>query len=83
MNGRELTCRELIEFLDDYLEDALAGEVRARFDSHLDECPDCVRYLASYRETMRLEAVALAPAGPPPEDVPEELLRAVLSARRR
>ena len=83
MTGRPLTCREFIAVLDDYLGDALARDVRARFDAHLCECPDCVHYLASYRETMRLEAASLAPEGPPPADVPEDLLRAVLSTRRR
>lgn len=73
-----MTCRELTEFLDDYVAGALATERRAVFEEHLAVCPDCRNYLASYQRTMGLvkrteEAV--------PRDVPDKLVRAVLSAR--
>jgi anti-sigma factor RsiW len=81
-----LTCRELIEFLHRYLDGELAPEVRARFEEHLRECPPCGDYLASYRATMTLAADAFADdaEGPVSDDeVPEELVRAVLAARAR
>jgi anti-sigma factor RsiW len=73
-----ITCRELTEFLDDYVAGALAGERRAVFEGHLAACPDCRNFLASYRRTIGLvkrtgEAI--------PRDVPEGLVRAVLAAR--
>lgn len=77
----KLTCRELIEFLDDYVEDRLPAAQRARFDDHLSRCRACVVYLAGYRGTLR--AVALACAGDaPPADVPNELIEGILAARR-
>jgi predicted anti-sigma-YlaC factor YlaD len=75
-----LTCRELSEFLADYLDGALASERRALFEEHLAECPECHAYLRSYAGTMRLMKdayeVERAPAG-----IPERLVRAILAAR--
>lgn len=76
----KLTCRELIEFLDDYVESRLTAPERARFDDHLSRCAACVAYLRSYQGTLR--AVALAWAGDaPPEDVPPALIEAILASR--
>lgn len=84
MTARDLTCRELIEFLMDYLDGALPKGERDAFDHHLGICPDCVSYLESYRETARLSAeVARDPDAGLPEDVPEDLVRAILDARSR
>jgi anti-sigma factor RsiW len=79
-----MTCRELVEFLMDYLDGVLPEPERSCFEGHLDECPDCAAYLATYREAVRLgrEACAAADDAIPPE-VPEDLVRAVLAARRR
>ena len=73
-----LTCRELTEFLDDYIDGALAADRRAVFDGHLAVCPDCRNYLASYRATVRLVKAAREA---PMQGVPEELIRAVVAAR--
>jgi anti-sigma factor RsiW len=79
-----MTCRDFIEFLMEYLSDGLSAEERAIFDAHLAECPWCVAYLKTYRETVALEKAALAdPEVGVPEDAPEELVQAVLAARRK
>jgi anti-sigma factor RsiW len=80
-----MNCREFTEFLHDYLLGGLLAEVRAEFDKHLAECPWCVAYLDSYRKTIQLEQAAFsAPEdAPPPTDVPEELVQAILRARSR
>ena len=80
MSSAELTCRDLAEFVDDYRSGELATEVRAAFDEHLAECPDCVTYLRTYADTIRLARDA---AEPVPAAVPERLVRAILAARRR
>jgi anti-sigma factor RsiW len=80
-----LTCRELVEFLQAYLDGELEAGERARFAAHLEICPDCVDYLESYRKTIGLAREALlagGPEGPVSEQVPERLVRAVLAARR-
>lgn len=77
-----MTCRELIEFLIDYTSGTLTSEARAEFDRHLAVCPHCVAYLQNYRETIRAGAAAFGdPEDAVPEDVPEELVQAVLAAR--
>ncbi len=50
----ELTCRELVELVTDYLEEALPAADRARFDEHIAGCESCTTYLAQMRETLRL-----------------------------
>jgi anti-sigma factor RsiW len=79
-----MTCRDFIEFLMEYLSDGLSAEERAIFDAHLAECPWCVAYLKTYCETVVLGKAALAePEKGIPEDVPEDLVQAVLAARRK
>jgi len=58
--GPELTCRELVAFLDDYVAGELAPERRAVFERHLAGCLDCRRYLQSYRATVELGRAAFA-----------------------
>ncbi len=78
---QELTCKEFIEFLDDYVADSLAPEVRAEFERHLEICPPCVDYLNTYTTTIRLsQAGAALDAEKLPANVPDELIRAVLAA---
>ncbi len=79
-----ITCRAFIAFIGDYLADELAPEEHEKFEFHLTHCPPCVRYLHSYRETIKLEKVTLAPSDEPvPAEVPEALIRAILSAREK
>ena len=70
------TCRELIEFLDDYVAGELAPDRREAFAQHLTRCASCTAYLESYRITV----VAARTAGHVEiEDVPAEVLTAILA----
>ena len=81
---RDLTCREFVEFLDDYIAQDLAGEALASFEKHLSDCPPCVAYLETYRQSIRMSRAALRDADQRiPEAVPEDLVRAILAARRK
>jgi anti-sigma factor RsiW len=78
-----MTCRELADFLMDYLNDDLAPDVRAAFDRHLSLCPNCVNYLSGYKTTIELGRRAFADDDADAStEVPEDLLRAILAARR-
>lgn len=61
-----LSCRELVELVTDYLDGALPVDLRDRFESHLQGCPDCRTHLDQMRLTVsllgRLSADDLAPA---------------------
>jgi anti-sigma factor RsiW len=74
-----MNCREFIDFLDGYFDGTLPESERVAFDRHLDECPHCREYLASYRATVRLEQAAFADDAP--AAAPEDLIRAILAAR--
>jgi anti-sigma factor RsiW len=77
-----MTCRELVDFLLDYLAGELPAAERVAFEAHLGECPDCVAYVRSYRDTVRLgKAACHPPDAPVPADVPEELVQAIRRAR--
>lgn len=79
---KELSCRDFVEFLNDFIDDELPAERRAVFERHLEICEDCRRYVQSYRSAMELSALAFmeqsVPGLPP---VPEALVRAILAAR--
>jgi anti-sigma factor RsiW len=79
-----MTCRELAEFLLAYVEGELPEEQRDEFDRHNFDCPPCKAYLKTYKETIALgRSICQDPDGPVPEDVPEELVRAILAARAK
>ena len=50
----ELTCRELVRLVTDYLEGALSESDRRRFEAHLTDCDGCTTYLAQVRDTIRI-----------------------------
>ncbi len=78
-----MTCREFADFMMDYLSAELSSETRAQFEHHLDICANCRKYLNSYEQTIKLGRRAFEDDDAPvPADVPEELVKAVLAARR-
>lgn len=48
----DLTCKEMVELVTDYLEGALSPEMRIRFDQHLTGCDPCVIYIDQIRQTV-------------------------------
>ena len=73
---RELSCKELVELITDYLEGALPRRVRKRFDRHLSACDGCTAYLESMRMTVRLSGRVELTEEQIPAPVREELLAA-------
>lgn len=78
-----VTCQELITFLADYVDGALPVDRRAEFERHLAVCQSCQAYLASYRDTIRLARGGAAAPELRVEDVPEELVSAILAAAKK
>jgi anti-sigma factor RsiW len=61
----EMTCKELVEVMTDYLDGALPHGDRIRFDAHLRRCPWCRNYLAQIQLTVHtLGSLALEPLAP-------------------
>jgi anti-sigma factor RsiW len=75
------TCAALIEFLLDYLTGGLPPERARAFEEHLAECPSCVAYIETYRATVRLARESMVPPTTPPDELPRELVEAILAAR--
>ena len=79
-----ISCREFVEFLDDYLSGALGEPRNGEFNVHLSMCPSCVAYMNTYQDTIRMGKAAMKRSDDPvPEGVPEALVRAILMARRK
>ncbi|MDX2130519.1 MAG: zf-HC2 domain-containing protein [Planctomycetota bacterium] len=82
MPSEYITCRELIEFIADYLDGTLPAEARVEFERHLTVCPACVAYLRSYQRTIDASRDALAPSDEPATTVaPPGLVDAIRAAR--
>jgi anti-sigma factor RsiW len=78
-----VTCRELADFIDDYLSGVLAPDIRRRFQLHLLRCANCRKYLAGYEATVALGRRAFDDElAPTPSDVPADLVASILAARR-
>jgi len=82
-----MTCRELVEFLEEYIAGTLPSRPQAIFEQHLENCPSCVHYVDSYQTTIQLVKETAHPHGTggaatDPPAMPEELIQAILAARR-
>ena len=79
-----MTCHEFTDFIMAWLDGELPPEQKAVFDKHMDACGDCVRYLESYRQAVALGQGAYEPVTEQAlrDEIPEELVQAVLEARR-
>ena len=76
MTAGDLSCKELVELVTEYLEDTLPPAEHARFDAHLGTCDACHTYLEQMRQTIgALGALE-------EETVPEEAKRILLEAFR-
>ena len=73
-----MNCRELSQFLMQYVDNALEREVHITFEAHLNGCHNCHTYMIQYRDTIR--AGQLACQDDDVAEVPEDLVRAVLIA---
>lgn len=76
----DLTCRELVELVTDYLEGALSTRDRLDFERHLVWCSFCRDYLDHVRTTIDL--TGKPDESEPPSPLREQLLDAFRDWRR-
>lgn len=50
----DLHCNEFVELVTDYLDGALDDDETAKIVEHLRLCDGCDRYLAQFRDTIRI-----------------------------
>jgi anti-sigma factor RsiW len=72
----ELSCKQVVELVNDYLEGALPFEERTDFELHLAYCDGCAEYLRQLRQAVRASARLRE------EDVPEKTRIELLDAFR-
>jgi len=72
-----LTCKDFLNELSDYLDDALDPEVRARLHQHVTECPNCWVILDTTQKTIRVYK------GMEPQNIPTDLHSRLMSALQR
>ena len=54
LRAPDMSCRELVTLVTEYLEGTLAPRERRRFERHIRGCDGCTTYLEQMRETIRL-----------------------------
>jgi anti-sigma factor RsiW len=75
-----MTCQQLVDFIGRYRENELSSDERAEFERHLGACASCVAYLKTYEQTVLLAKASADDLVP--DDVPESLVKAILSATK-
>ena len=78
---RDLVCMSGVELLMEYMEGALAPDVRMAIEAHVAGCPRCEAFVVSYRETPRIVREATRMEMPP--DLEASLLAALRASRSR
>jgi len=78
-----MTCRQLVDFLAEYVADGLEVSERTAFAAHLADCPACADYVRSYRDTIALVKDAARDDEAAVAAMPPELVDAILDAGRR
>ena len=72
----EMSCKELVELVTDYLEGVLPPSDHTRFEDHLKECSGCETYLDQMRQVIRTLG------GLPEDSVPAVAKQALLETFR-
>jgi anti-sigma factor RsiW len=70
-----LTCKDFLNELSDYLDEAIDAELRAKLESHITECPNCWVIADTTRKTIKIYKGM--ESSPIPPDVESRLLRAL------
>jgi predicted anti-sigma-YlaC factor YlaD len=76
-----MTCREMIEFLSDYLDGTLPQPAQTVFDRHVHHCSDCMDFLVSYKRSIKMarDSLTVEPCRLP-EAIPDDLCAAIMKS---
>jgi predicted anti-sigma-YlaC factor YlaD len=82
--ARAMTCAELIERLGAYHDRRMPLGRRLLIEAHVGQCRKCRDYVAAYATTVELAKAAMKhPAASAGDQMPEDLVQAILAARPR
>lgn len=69
---KKITCKDFLEHVSDYVDGAMAPDLRAQLEAHLTNCPDC---WVEFDETkMTVEIFQNVKCHPLPGDVHDRLM---------
>ena len=68
----KVDCREMVNLLGDYVDDALPNDKKAAVDGHMHQCAPCMAFLRQYR--FAPEAVRRTLLSAVPKDLESRLL---------
>jgi anti-sigma factor RsiW len=72
-----VTCKQLLDELNDFLDEALDGMTRAELEQHLGKCPNCQVIVDTTKHTIRVFK------GLEPCQIPSEVETRLLAAIER
>ena len=78
---RKVTCKDFLEQVSDYIDQALEPDLQVTLEAHLAKCPNC---WVEFDETrMTVQIVQHADCHPLPQDVHDRLLKTLESQWER
>ncbi len=72
-----LTCKQFLQELNDYLDEAADVELRRRIETHITECPNCFVILDTTQKTIQVYK------GMKPQELPDDVQARLLKAVER
>lgn len=69
-----LTCKEFLESLNDYLDELISPEERAKLEKHVNDCPNCWVVVDTTKRTLQIYK------GQDPQPIPEEVKSRLMQA---
>lgn len=67
--GLKMGCYDIHRLLFEYAQGTLPAELKSGMDAHLKDCPPCLDYLDTYRDTIKVTRKCCQP----PAELPPEL----------
>lgn len=80
-HGEEhISCKEICQFLCDYVDHELPAAQRESFLQHMRDCPPCAEYLRQYEGTIKACKRCMCPGHAKPPPPPDDLVNAIMKA---
>ena len=74
-----MVCKECIDIFGDYMDGTLDPKISAELDEHFKDCPPCVAFFNTYKETTRLCHNTLSDM-PIPDEICTHIKSSVMAA---
>jgi len=72
--NHDISCKELVDLVTDYMDETISDEARAKFEQHLSECGYCNAYVKQMHLTVTLTKKLSEAESDVSKPAPNELL---------